>query len=186
MACPSYPYFTGSPPLARGKVKLKQLADSGIRITPACAGKSVTARHLLSICRDHPRLRGEKGTFVEKSVYFLGSPPLARGKVFGGVGAVVGSGITPACAGKRNQRNQKEIQEWDHPRLRGEKHVFYLHGSSFQGSPPLARGKGNLFFGVCRKMGITPACAGKSLYYTCNILQGGITPACAGKSKLHI
>ena len=50
----------GSPPLARGKVSLWLGMLPWLGITPACAGKSGTRRCVLTVCKDHPRLRGEK------------------------------------------------------------------------------------------------------------------------------
>ena len=54
-------YFSGSPPLTRGKVKKSFAHVNSIRITPAYAGKSKLFSDTLKIFEDHPRLRGEKG-----------------------------------------------------------------------------------------------------------------------------
>ena len=70
------------------------------RITPACAGKSRRAAHLPGPHQDHPRLRGEKKNVASVMVSCLGSPPLARGKGVSVDGDTIGTGITPACAGK--------------------------------------------------------------------------------------
>ena len=50
----------GSPPHARGKVRLRKQGKSWRRITPACAGKSVQQPDGQSCGWDHPRMRGEK------------------------------------------------------------------------------------------------------------------------------
>ena len=71
-----------------------------------------------------------------------GSPPHVRGKVKSASGKSAGSGITPACAGKRDRTTLKHM---------------YL-----QGSPPHVRGKAALQPAGCFHNGITPACAGKS------------------------
>ena len=69
----------GSPPLARG-VHLRRFGrQSQIRITPACAGSTMTAKTIMNPAEDHPRLRGE---YFQKEILLsliLGSPPLARG-----------------------------------------------------------------------------------------------------------
>ena len=50
----------GSPPRVRGKVHSISKPKAPIRITPACAGKSVQGPDLLSPQKDHPRVCGEK------------------------------------------------------------------------------------------------------------------------------
>ena len=50
----------GSPPHVRGKVALGLYAKLGLRITPACAGKSWVNRQFLRGSWDHPRMCGEK------------------------------------------------------------------------------------------------------------------------------
>ena len=56
---------------------------------------------------DHPRVRGEKIKAVAFGADGKGSPPRARGKgEIAGI-AVVQSGITPACAGKRTTTSAK-------------------------------------------------------------------------------
>ena len=132
----------GSPPLARGKAGLDFLVIHGIRITPACAGKSSGYPFWYSVRGDHPRLRGEK--LIPCS--FTSRWP----------------GITPACAGKSSRKARATPGKWDHPRLRGEK--WLCPGPSLRkaGSPPLARGKGYTPLSVRQEVGITPACAGKS------------------------
>ena len=52
--------YAGSPPLARGKDHINIEEHDLHRITPACAGKSQPPPLWRSVCRDHPRLRGEK------------------------------------------------------------------------------------------------------------------------------
>ena len=151
----------GSPPLARGKASGFWFWFAGRRITPACAGKSYNRDCSNSMVEDHPRLRGEKFLFPDKTRSFLGSPPLARGKVRSCECLVTSMRITPACAGKRICVNSSGYGEEDHPRLRGEKPALRTKVASCSGSPPLARGK------VYRKRverprdRITPACAGK-------------------------
>ena len=50
----------GSPPHTRGKVKAKNVNESGLGITPAYAGKSAFAIFPSPNSWDHPRIRGEK------------------------------------------------------------------------------------------------------------------------------
>ena len=73
-----------------------------------------------ALIRDHPRLRGEYTTFFASTLSTGGSPPLARGILFGVAKEDADYGITPACAGNTllNFLFQSLLQ--DHPRLRGE------------------------------------------------------------------
>ena len=90
----------GSSPLARGKVQLIHTQNQGIRIIPACAGKSTSSPRSMGEAKDHPRLRGEKYRRFASSVRLKGSSPLARGKELELWQKAAVSGIIPACAGK--------------------------------------------------------------------------------------
>ena len=143
-----------------GSCQMSQTSGS----PPACAGKSWRHDRDTDASRDHPRLCGEKSTSRPASLSFVGSPPLVRGKAIRRLGKRAGSRITPACAGKSDRKILSPRQKKDHPRLRGEKLSLFLRLHFGSGSPPLARGKGS-----CRAWrrfcpGITPACAGKSMY----------------------
>ena len=133
------------------------------RITPACAGKSLSG-------------------FLEL-VTGVGSPPHVRGKVGRTLYLVAGERITPAYAGKSQCNSSCTAGKWDHPRVCGEKprqdSVGALEGritpacagkslSGFLelvtgvGSPPHVRGKvGRTLYLVAGER-ITPAYAGKS------------------------
>ena len=91
-----------------------------------------------------------------------GSPPRVRGKVkhlriFSNT-----SRITPACAGKRQERLSSRTNHRDHPRVCGEKSVFPWRSWFTLGSPPRVRGKEHSTNSHQPKHRITPACAGKS------------------------
>ena len=110
--------------------------------------------------------------------------------------------ITPACAGKRFEKDPTEKGYKDHPRMCGEKLYTPCMIAPKVGSPPHVRGKEISDIETAKKMGITPACAGKSALLNALIavpsgspphVRGkevdtvaktavaGITPACAGK-----
>ena len=110
----------GSPPHVRGKVARidKQAVCRGI--TPACAGKRIH-RHLDGVDQDHPRMCGEKGLTYYGHLNDPGSPPHVRGKVITIRVLISEVGITPACAGKREQFRMKKLSTRDHPRMCGEK-----------------------------------------------------------------
>ena len=92
-----------------------------------------------------------------------GSPPHVRGKAHALKERPFPVGITPACAGKSLSCGDARSQDWDHPRMCGEKCCSGSSCSPSTGSPPHVRGK------VCGQVrrtsypGITPACAGKRL-----------------------
>ena len=140
----------------------KKLTGVG-RITPACAGKSGLAAAQKLLNQDHPRMCGEKVKRGYRGETPVGSPPHVRGKdeQFRGGEWIVG--ITPACAGKREKKEEKPVHFMDHPRMCGEKHSASLSSLSATGSPPHVRGKAAECFGVGVGVGITPACAGKRL-----------------------
>ena len=117
------------------------------------AGNAVQLKvEFQDICiEDHPRTRGEKLSGMTKSIPSPGSPPHTRGK---------------AVNNRRRQSDHK-----DHPRTRGEKALPWIMTVMTLGSPPHTRGKvgkGTEMIGDDR---ITPAHAGKSLYYGLRFLS---------------
>ena len=105
---------------------------------------------------------GEKNQKDCGFVQFIGSPPRVRGKAEIGycVNDVVR--ITPACAGKRSLTLHHERRTKDHPRVCGEKEISAFPEGSVLGSPPRVRGKERPPRRSRKRIGITPACAGKS------------------------
>ena len=99
-APPSLPKGRGSPPRMRGKVYFSRQFFSGHGITPAYAGKSRRQRQKLDLCRDHPRVCGEKLLCVLDTMHLQGSPPRMRGKEEDKMGCSRPLRITPAYAGK--------------------------------------------------------------------------------------
>ena len=111
----------GSPPRVRGKdVCIVALQDC-CGITPACAGKRVSAKYCVLQVGDHPRVCGEKQAERDSIVTKRGSPPRVRGKVF------PSSAFCPCYR--------------DHPRVCGEKTQVKNALEVNAGSPPRVRGK---------------------------------------------
>ena len=73
-------FCLGSPPPMRGKVHKKEATYLYIRITPAYAGKSFIAPWGWAGDWDHPRLCGEKSSYLPSMTFSKGSPPPMRGK----------------------------------------------------------------------------------------------------------
>ena len=105
-------------------------------------------------------MRGEQVLMKLLKNITLGSPPLARGT--GNAGTMHGgtSRITPACAGNSATVAVARAMHGDHPRLRGEQIPGYPFLHAATGSPPLARGTGEIKAAMLTLTGITPACAG--------------------------
>ena len=91
-----------------------------------------------------------------------GSPPRVRGKAEIPVNVHINGGITPACAGKSVKPVLLERLIEDHPRVCGEKGTRCRIAAARPGSPPRVRGKASRFPPFAWRLGITPACAGKS------------------------
>ena len=111
----------GSPPRGRGKDGESTGIGGADGITPAWAGKSMTAPGRSSRTGDHPRVGGEKNNHIIDNQYGKGSPPRGRGKAVKAHDQMAGAGITPAWAGKSAESRGASGRERDHPRVGGEK-----------------------------------------------------------------
>ena len=112
--------YDGSPPQVRGKPGRSECPPSGLRITPAGAGKTMCVTIRTKTPQDHPRRCGENHLTWLAQVRRQGSPPQVRGKPFCGVATFVFFGITPAGAGKTKTKTDIIVQSEDHPRRCGE------------------------------------------------------------------
>ena len=90
----------GSPPRRRGKVHDFDQIGRSAGITPAWAGKRFWNRPWVWATSDHPRVGGEKRTFLWSNFSFQGSSPRGRGKVLHPAPSSRRHRITPAWAGK--------------------------------------------------------------------------------------
>ena len=131
---------------------------------------------------DHPRVCGKNLSIGDFGRTTTGSPPRVREKHMNSRVLVSKVGITPACAGKPifveqfhavvrvtpacagKTRYSSALHTivWDHPRVCG-KNLHYAHDvDAWQGSPPRMREKHMNSRVLVSKVGITPACAGKT------------------------
>ena len=92
----------------------------------------------------------------------IGSPPRVREKLARSGNCAAVEGITPACAGKTNTPAIMRGLYEDHPRVCG-KNLYHLSSNSpLLGSPPRVREKRGIHDREKARIGITPACAGKT------------------------
>ena len=151
-------------PHTRGKDPTRWRCGRRSRITPAHAGKSASNHLAFHHLRDHPRTCGEKRVLSSSSFAKMGSPPHMRGKVLRTCGR---------CGCPR-----------DHPRVCGEKLMAAEQLGRTAGSPPHVRGKVGQLENHKMVVGITPACAGKSLIESCgNAGKKGHPRACGEKYR---
>ena len=133
----------GSPPRVREKRSLFEYRRPCFGITPACAGKTLFLRW--------------------RVVCLPGSPPRVREKLALCECAWFCSRITPACAGKTTVDDDTFVKVGDHPRVCGKNSSEILSSMYRLGSPPRVREKLSYQLLTAFPLGITPACAGKTL-----------------------
>ena len=147
----------------RGKLPLLTAARYFLRITPAGAGKTRSARWHCRVHRDHPRRCGENASVFFSGRMISGSPPQVRGKPATPNRADKVRRITPAGAGKTRRCCAHRPKSQDHPRRCGENKMSRECRLSDLGSPPQVRGKPADVSQFSIYDGITPAGAGKTL-----------------------
>ena len=99
-------FNVGSPPRVREKPEAIICTNFGYGITPASAGKTNTKPLARNIARDHPRECGKNERTETPRYSFLGSPPRVREKLAQSLASPLGSGITPASAGKTERKRR--------------------------------------------------------------------------------
>ena len=153
----------GSPPRVRGEDVLFRGKLPAGGITPACAGRRRCIISPIGILEDHPRVCGEKVQMSSEMKISQGSPPRVRGEGIEPHFLYRLHGITPACAGRSDRGDRRADRCQDHPRVCGEKPYPSGFSPQSKGSPPRVRGEARRRCGTAAQLGITPACAGRSL-----------------------
>ena len=110
-----------------------------------------------------PAYAGKRLYLANRKSQVKGSPPRVRGKGHRDSQSDYQRGITPACAGKRLSPHFRVREFQDHPRVCGEKLTSVPVSCFAVGSPPPVRGKVINTNVPGHGLGITPACAGKSV-----------------------
>ena len=173
----------GSPP----RVREKPLACNPLLkcsgITPACAGKTLRLYCAQFVSWDHPRVCGKNLIIQFSNSALEGSPPRVREKQLPEYTEPIGTGITPACAGKTTSLAQEGTIGRDHPRVCGKNSTFKCAVITIFGSPPRVREK-HIFSSVDLEfIRITPACAGKTYLSTLAVFTIPDHPRVCGKNK---
>ena len=132
----------GSPPRVREGHNVFIATNHTVRITPACAGRTVVVEDAAVVVGDHPRVCGKD---------YAGANLL-----------VVRKRITPACAGRTLCRLLTTRWSWDHPRVCGKDFFHFSIFSLMSGSPPRVREGLHQHAERHKSRGITPACAGRT------------------------
>ena len=152
----------GSSPHARGKLQHQKILSRGLRLIPACAGKTLATPTVAPVHGAHPRMRGENRRPQNPRMIMDGSSPHARGKLRPPPRAPLRGRLIPACAGKTLATPTVAPVHGAHPRMRGENCSGCLHCLFNDGSSPHARGKRSDVRGRDCGRRLIPACAGKT------------------------
>ena len=172
----------GSPPPMRGKGPDKRRTALVQGITPAYAGKSNAGTSAINNRKDHPRLCGEKISWIISGMLMSGSPPPMRGKVHDTADKAKELGITPAYAGKSFAEWIDEQGEEDHPRLCGEKYPTAVSQVAGSRITPAYAGKRGQAQGAVRRQRDHPRLCGEKHGATWQSLtRPGSPPPMRGK-----
>ena len=134
---------SGSPPPTQGTRNLRKSINSCSWITPAYAGNTYRYYCRFHVIEDHPRLRGEHWSCLQRCNSSIG--------------------ITPAYAGNTYVKIGINKSNRDHPRLCGEHGMPFCAIRLNIGSPPPMRGTHVPCFFKRLIERITPAYAGNTL-----------------------
>ena len=152
----------GSPPHVRERPRQAAMEFLRLRITPACAGKTVLAVSETDTLWDHPRMCGKDRPAAGRNEQRAGSPPHVRERLPSMPIRKSKARITPACAGKTVQDIEDTVVWEDHPRMCGKDLRPVTAANSLRGSPPHVRERRTRPTAGPAFRRITPACAGKT------------------------
>ena len=158
----------------------------GVRLIPACAGKTPT----LTVCsvsqRAHPRVCGENEALGCCLDWERGSSPRVRGKLTREAVRREGRRLIPACAGKTTKPTLLLLTRRAHPRVCGENREIVPCCTPSAGSSPRVRGKPFLEIKVKPMSGLIPACAGKTRSRACQPACTGAHPRVCGENLFKV
>ena len=123
-ASPACPRILGSSPRVRGKLVVLVAIIFGVRLIPACAGKTPSVRTRSRRVTAHPRVCGENQGPLCEGFFVLGSSPRVRGKRWLLTMGMGTGRLIPACAGKTHFIDGFHDFLLAHPRVCGENISF--------------------------------------------------------------
>ena len=172
----------GSSPRVRGKLIAFQKKDSYQGLIPACAGKTDTASARRHALWAHPRVCGENRAAWWWKRTSWGSSPRVRGKLFPPRLGFLRLRLIPACAGKTISAQAGALPVGAHPRVCGENYAHAGEVMPYVGSSPRVRGKLAWLAQPLRRLGLIPACAGKTRSRRPRSLSRGAHPRVCGEN----
>ena len=152
----------GSSPHARGTRQSLHRQPRGCRFIPACAENARAVVPRPSCHPVHPRMRGERSSFLHARMSGFGSSPHARGTLRAQVRDLERGRFIPACAGNAMSRSSASGPRTVHPRMRGERTPTFFTSASTYGSSPHARGTPPAPRATAESPWFIPACAGNA------------------------
>ena len=151
-------------------------------ITPAHAGRILFPRPIFLHHRDHPRACGKNESVGHLFHFFEGSPPRMREELLGKVYTEHCMRITPAHAGRMTGVAEVCLIFMDHPRACG-KNLSTLEALQLRlGSPPRMREEFSIPMPDVRTIGITPAHAGRIIFFRPRLFSSRDHPRACGKN----
>ena len=138
--------------------------DNAIGSPPRVREKLRKPEDYKTVMGDHPRVCGKNLLLFLILRQAMGSPPRVREKLAAGTPSTGEIRITPACAGKTLYDYDRLAHAKDHPRVCGKNLQQERQVQARLGSPPRVREKPVVLTQQTSVYGITPACAGKTIY----------------------
>ena len=132
--------------------------------------------------RAHPRVCGENYTENAPVRSSAGSSPRVRGKRECSSLGRIRCGLIPACAGKTPRRRISSVGCWAHPRVCGENCRCSQAVITSTGSSPRVRGKPKNSRTPRPRVGLIPACAGKTVIGPFRSRRRGAHPRVCGEN----
>ena len=152
----------GSSPHTRGAPGRRLALVLRIGIIPAYAGSTTPSWNVTGKPADHPRIRGEHYTFLERYGEARGSSPHTRGARLSIFSCPCPTRIIPAYAGSTIRVRTISSFLADHPRIRGEHAHIPQRFRRPDGSSPHTRGARPQVWQGCSARWIIPAYAGST------------------------
>ena len=135
-------------PHARGSIQVNDRFIESTSIYPACAGINPTARSIVTMLCNLPRMRGDHPMQILGDGFVLKFTPQARGSTQFDMPPARRASIYPACAGINPHLGQIVLICLHLPRRRGDQPNLADDAAAIAPFTPHARGSTRLYFRV--------------------------------------